>query len=64
MLRLPEMGRTSMKKTTWIVRTAVPYSVPLAEILSADPAYLWFMLGMTLLMSVAGYFATRRLGPN
>ena len=23
MLRLPEMGRTSMKKTTWIVRTAV-----------------------------------------
>jgi hypothetical protein len=38
--------------------------VPLAEILSADPAYLWFMLGMTLLMSVAGYFATRRLGQN
>lgn len=23
MLRLPEMGRTTMKKTTWIVRTAV-----------------------------------------
>lgn len=23
MLRLPEMGRTAMKKTTWIVRTAV-----------------------------------------
>ena len=32
--------------------------------LAADPAYLWFMVGMTLLMSIAGYFATRRLGQN
>ena len=55
---------SAMADDRWIVRTAVPYSVPLAEILSADPAYLWFMLGMTLLMSVAGYFATRRLGQN
>lgn len=47
-----------------IIRSAVPYSVPLSEMLAADPAYLWFMLGMTLLMSIAGYFATRRLGQN
>lgn len=47
-----------------IIRSAVPYSVSLAEMLAADPAYLWFMLGMTLLMSIAGYFATRRLGQN
>ena len=47
-----------------IVRTAVPYSVPLSEVLAADREFLWFMLGVTLLMSVAGYFATRRLGQN
>ncbi len=47
-----------------IVRTAVPYSVPLGEMLAADREFLWFMLGVTLLMSVAGYFATRRLGQH
>ena len=47
-----------------IVRTAVPYSLPLSEVLAADREFLWFMLGVTLLMSVAGYFATRRLGQN
>ena len=47
-----------------IVRTAVPYSLPLSEVLAADRDFLWFMLGVTLLMSVAGYFATRRLGQN
>ena len=47
-----------------IVRSAVPYSVPLSEVLAADREFLWFMLGVTLLMSIAGYFATRRLGHN
>ena len=47
-----------------IVRTAVPYSIPLGEVLAADREFLWLMLGITLLMSVAGYFATRRLGHN
>ena len=47
-----------------IVRSAVPYSVPLGEVLAADREFLWFMLGVTLLMSIAGYFATRRLGHN
>lgn len=47
-----------------IVRSAVPYSVSLSEVLAADREFLWFMLGITLLMSIAGYFATRRLGHN
>ena len=47
-----------------IVRSAVPYSVPLGEVLAADREFLWFMLGVTLLISIAGYFATRRLGHN
>ena len=48
----------------YIVRSAVPYSVPLSTVLAADRGFLWFMLGVTLLMSIAGYFATRRLGHN
>ena len=48
----------------YILRTAVPYSVPLSTVLAADRGFLWFMLGVTLLMSIAGYFATRRLGHN
>ena len=47
-----------------IVRSAVPYSVSLGEVLAADREFLWFMLGVTLMMSIAGYFATRRLGHN
>ena len=55
---------SAMLGDSCIVRTAVPYSVPLSEVLAADREFLWFMLGVTLLMSVAGYFATRRLGQN
>lgn len=47
-----------------VVRSAVPYSAPLTEVLAADHEFVWFMLGVTLLMSIAGYFATRRLGQN
>ncbi len=45
-----------------IVRSAVPYSVTLQEILDADRTFLWFMVGVTLIISVIGYFATRRIG--
>ena len=47
-----------------VVRSAVPYSITLREVLAADREFLWFMLGVTLLMSVAAYFATRQLGHN
>ena len=52
-LRLPD-GR--------IVRTALPHTVSLAGVLRADSRFLWFMLGVTLLVSAAGFLATRRLG--
>lgn len=45
-----------------IVRSAIPYTVPLYEVLAADHVFLWFMIGVSLLMSIAAYFATRRLG--
>ena len=53
-----------MKGDGIIVRSAVPYSVSLREVLAADWEFLWFMLGVTLLMSIAAYFTTRRLGHN
>ncbi|MDE6545765.1 MAG: sensor histidine kinase, partial [Paramuribaculum sp.] len=46
----------------FIVRTAIPYSVSLHQLLSADYAFLWFMLVVTIMMSLAGFFATRRIG--
>ncbi len=55
---------SAMRSDTTIIRTAVPYSVSLHEVLAADRGFVWFMLGITLLMSVAAYFATRRLGRN
>ena len=47
-----------------IVRTAVPYSVSLRVLLRADYGFLWFMIGVTSVMSLAGYFATRRMGQH
>lgn len=53
---------SAMKGRDVIVRSAVPYTVSLQEVLTADRGFLWFMLGVTLLMSLLGYFATRRIG--
>lgn len=55
---------SAMKGDGIIVRSAVPYSVSLREVLAADWEFLWFMLGVTLLMSIAAYITTRRLGHN
>ena len=46
----------------YIVRTAVPYSTSLSGLLRADYGFLWFMGGVTLVMCVIGYLATRKLG--
>lgn len=45
-----------------IVRTAIPYSASLRELLSADWAFLWGMIVLSGVMSVVAYFVTRRLG--
>ncbi len=46
----------------YVVRTAVPYSLSLSELLKADLGFIWIMGGITLIMCVLGYFATRRVG--
>lgn len=46
----------------YVVRSAVPYTVSLTELLRADFNFLWIMGGATLIMCILGYFATHRLG--
>lgn len=60
-------GRSYFYSATWdggayLVRSAVPYSGSLVELLRADFGFLWTMCGITLVMCLLGYFATRRIG--
>lgn len=55
---------SARKADGFVVRTAVPYSVPLHRLLAADYAFLWFMLFVTGVMCCAGFFVTRRLGKH
>ena len=48
----------------YIVRTAVPYSLSLNELLRADYGFLWFMAVITLIMCGLGFLATRHEGQN
>lgn len=45
-----------------VVRSAVPYSFTLQELLKVDQSFLWFMAVVTIALSVAGYFLTRKIG--
>ena len=47
-----------------VVRTAIPYSNTLRDILEADWSFLVVMISITLVMSVAAYFTTRKLGKD
>ena len=47
-----------------LVRTAIPYSDPLRELLKADWTFLGIMIFISLVMSVLAYWGTRRLGKN
>lgn len=53
---------SATKSDDVIVRSAVPYTVSLKEILNADRSFLWFMLCVTFAISIIGYYATRRIG--
>lgn len=47
-----------------IVRTAIPYSSTLKDLLEADWSFLIVMITITLSMSVIAYFTTRKLGKD
>ncbi len=48
----------------WIIRTALPYNLSLINTLKSDRTFLWFMLFITLFLSIITYLLTRRLGRN
>lgn len=45
-----------------IVRSAIAYSDSLQELLQADLPYLWAIIGISIVFSIAAYFTSRRLG--
>ena len=47
-----------------IVRTAIPYSPSLKELLKDDWDFLGLMIILSLVVSILAYFATRKLGKN
>ena len=48
----------------FVVRTAIPQSEALKELLETDWTFLSTMMSISLAMSILAYFATRRLGKN
>ena len=53
---------TATKGQSVVIRSAVPYSVGLSDVLAADRTFLWFMLTVAIVVSLIGYFAARRIG--
>ena len=47
-----------------VVRTAIPYSSTLHDLLEADWSFLVVMISITLVMSIVAYFTTRKLGKD
>ena len=47
-----------------VVRTAIPYSSSLDELLKADWNFLIVMISISIVMSIVAFFITRKLGKN
>ena len=47
-----------------IIRTAIPYSGTLQDLLEADWSFLMIMVSISFVMSVLAYFTTRKLGKD
>ena len=45
-----------------VVRTAIPYSSDLKELLEADWSFIFIIIAVSILVSFLSYFASRRLG--
>lgn len=45
-----------------IVRCAVPYSASLEDVLKADWTFLWVLIVISIIVSLAGYFSSLKLG--
>ena len=61
-------GRTYFYSATRIgdriVRSSLPYTVSLSQVLNADRNFLWFMGSVTLLLCLVGYYVVRQFTKN
>ena len=55
---------SATKGERFVVRTAIPYSSSLDELLKADWNFLIVMISISVVMSVVAFFITRKLGKN
>lgn len=55
---------SAKKGEKYIVRTAVPYTVTLQELLKVDTGFLWIIAVIMAVMCTLGFFATKRLGQH
>ena len=55
---------SSTKGERVVMRTAIPYSSSLDELLKADWNFLIVMISISVVMSVVAFFITRKLGEN
>lgn len=53
---------SATKGEQFLVRTAIPYSSTLRDLLAADWSFLLIMTSITLAMSLVAYFVTRKIG--
>ncbi|MDD2595795.1 MAG: HAMP domain-containing sensor histidine kinase [Bacteroidales bacterium] len=55
---------SATKSGNIIIRSAVPYSLPLREVLRADRKFIWFTLVIATIICILSFVLTRRLGNN
>ena len=55
---------SAMKGGEYIVRTSVPYDLPLVKALQGETVYLWTILVISVALSVLAFYASRRFGVN
>lgn len=53
---------SATKGNTIIIRSAIPYTTSLQELLKADRLFLWGIFIFSIVMSILAYFATRPIG--
>ena len=52
---------SAKKSGSVVVRTALPYSVNLSNVLKGDADYVWLFLGTTIVVNIILYFAIRQI---
>ncbi|MDR2127028.1 MAG: HAMP domain-containing histidine kinase [Prevotellaceae bacterium] len=55
---------SSKKINGHIVRSAIPYNMPLVELLKVDKDFLWFMIIVAAIIGIVTYAFTQQLGQN